>query len=447
MFLMSTIRRYTDKLSVTKRKVLANVYWAVLGKVVRIVSELFVGILVARYLGPAQYGTMSYVISFVSLFSILATFGLDNIEIRELARNQVTKEVLIGTAFRLKLVLACITFVIIGGVVLAFETDRFTQIMIMVYAVSVIVNSIGVIRNYFTSIVLNEYVVKTEIFRTIVGMGIKLLLLLFRAPLAWFIIAVTFDSILVASGYLYSYASKVGRVSDWAYSGQVARYLLRHSFPLLLSGAAVLIYQRIDQVMIRHMIDSASVGYFSIAAKFTELIQFLPLVMSHTIAPLLIRARETNRETYHRKRQQFVDVIVWTALLLAVAVSLSSFWLVRLTYGAQYLKAVPVLQILAFKSVGMALQASSGQLIIIEHLQKWAVIRNLIGVVICVGMNLLLIPKFGIVGSAWATIITVVFTGCLANVFIPPYYPVLKIQLRALLLGWRELLHVRTLWA
>ena len=447
MFLMSTIRRYTDKLSVTKRKVLANVYWAVLGKVVRIVSELFVGILVARYLGPAQYGTMSYVISFVSLFSILATFGLDNIEIRELARNQVTKEVLIGTAFRLKLVLACITFVIIGGVVLAFETDRFTQIMIMVYAVSVIVNSIGVIRNYFTSIVLNEYVVKTEIFRTIVGMGIKLLLLLFRAPLAWFIIAVTFDSILVASGYLYSYASKVGRVSDWAYSGQVARYLLRHSFPLLLSGAAVLIYQRIDQVMIRHMIDSASVGYFSIAAKFTELIQFLPLVMSQTIAPLLIRARETNRETYHRKRQQFVDVIVWTALLLAVAVSLSSFWLVRLTYGAQYLKAVPVLQILAFKSVGMALQASSGQLIIIEHLQKWAVIRNLIGVVICVGMNLLLIPKFGIVGSAWATIITVVFTGCLANVFIPPYYPVLKIQLRALLLGWRELLHVRTLWA
>ena len=168
-------------------------YWAVLGKVVRIVSELFVGILVARYLGPAQYGTMSYVISFVSLFSILATFGLDNIEIRELARNQVTKEVLIGTAFRLKLVLACITFVIIGGVVLAFETDRFTQIMIMVYAVSVIVNSIGVIRNYFTSIVLNEYVVKTEIFRTIVGMSIKLLLLLFRAPLAWFIIAVTFE--------------------------------------------------------------------------------------------------------------------------------------------------------------------------------------------------------------------------------------------------------------
>ena len=441
------IRRYLEKLSATKRKVLANVYWAMLGKVIRILSELFVGILVARYLGPKQYGLMSYAISFVSLFSILATFGLDNIEIRELSRAHITKEILIGTAFGLKLFFACITLLVIGGVVLAFEPDGFTRAMIMVYSLSVVVNSFGVIRNYFTSIVLNEYVVKTEIFRTLVGAGIKILLLALRAPLAWFIVAVTFDSFLVASGYVYSYHEKVGRIFDWKYDGQVARYLVRHSFPLLLSGAAVLIYQRVDQVMIRNMIDDASVGYFSIAGKFTELILFLPIVMSQTIAPLLIRARETNVAAYVRKRQQFVDVIVWTALILAVFVSLGSSWLIRLTYGRQYLKAIPVLQIMAFKSVGMALTASSGQLIIIEHLQKWAAVRNLIGVAVCVGMNLLLIPRYGIVGSAWATILTVAFTGCLANAFIPPYHPALKIQVKALLLGWRELLRVKTLWA
>ncbi|MGD9612689.1 MAG: flippase [Kiritimatiellia bacterium] len=447
MNMPSILRRYTDKLSAGKRKVLANVCWAMLGKGVRILAEIFVGILVARYLGPEQYGTMSYVVSFVSLFSILATFGLDNIEIRELAQGRVAKEVLIGTAFRLKLVFAAVTYAIIGGVVLAFEADGFTQAMIMVYALSVIVNSIGVIRNYFTSIVLNEYVVKTEIFRTIVGVVIKVALLLLRAPLAWFIVAVTFDSFLVASGYLYSYAAKVGKAADWTYDRRVAGHLVRQSFPLLLSGAAVLIYQRIDQVMIRNMIDNASVGYFSIAGKFTELILFLPIVMSQTIAPLLIRARERDEEVYRRKRQQFVDVIVWTALVLAVGVSLGAPWLVRLTYGPQYLAAVPVLQIMAFKAVGMALAASSGQLVIIENLQKWAVVRNLIGCGVCVGMNFLLIPRYGIIGSAWATIFTVAFTGCLANAFIPPYHSILKIQVKSLLLGWRELLRVRTLWA
>ena len=443
----SIFRRFPDRLSASKRKVLANVGWAMLGKGVRILAEIFVGILVARYLGPEQYGTMSYVVSFVSLFSILATFGLDNIEIRELARGRVAKEVLIGTAFRLKLVFAILTVAIIGGIVLALEPDRFTQAMIMVYATSVVVNSVGVIRNYFTSIVLNEYVVKTEIFRTIVGMAIKVALLLLHAPLAWFVVAVTFESFLVASGYLYAYAAKVGRVSEWRYDRQVAGDLLRHSFPLLLSGAAVLIYQRIDQVMIRNMIDEASVGYFSIAGKFTELILFLPIVMSQTVAPLLVRARERDEEVYRRKRQQFVDVVVWTALLLAVLASLGAPWLVRWTYGRQYLAAVPVLQIMAFKAVGTALTASSGQLVIIEHLQKWAAVRNLIGCAVCVGMNFLLIPRFGIVGSAWATIFTVAFTGCLANAFIPPYHPIMKIQIKSLLFGWRELLGARKLWA
>lgn len=447
MNLKSIIRRYTDKLSAGKRKVLANVAWAVVGKIVRILSEIFVGILVARYLGPQQYGTMSYVVSFVSLFSILATFGLDNIEIRELARGRVAKETLIGTAFRLKLAFAVLTVAIIGVVVWTFEPDRFTQAMIMVYATSVVVNSVGVIRNYFTSIVLNEYVVKTEIFRTAVGMAIKVALLLLRAPLAWFIVAVTFDSFLVASGYLFSYGRKVGKVADWNFDRRVAGHLVRQAFPLLLSGAAVLIYQRIDQVMIRNMIDDSSVGFFSIAGKFTELILFLPIVMSQTVAPLLVRARERDEEVYRRKRQQFVDAVVWTALLLAVLVSASAPWLVRWTYGRQYLAAVPVLQIMAFKAVGMALAASSGQLVIIEHLQKWAAVRNLIGCGVCVGMNFLLIPRFGIVGSAWATIITVAFTGCLANAFIPPYHPILKIQVRSLLLGWRELLGVRKLWA
>ena len=447
MNVKSILRRYTDKLSASKRKVLANVGWAMLGKGVRILAEIFVGILVARYLGPEKYGLMSYVVSFVSLFSILATFGLDNIEIRELARDREAKEVLIGTAFRLKLAFAAITIVLIGGIVLAFEPDRFTQTMIMVYAVSILVNSVGVIRNYFTSIVLNEYVVKTEIFRTVVGMGIKVALLVLRAPLAWFIVAVTFDSLLVASGYLYAYAAKVGKVADWRFDRRVAGHLVRQAFPLLLSGAAVLIYQRIDQVMIRNMIDDASVGYFSIAGKFTELILFLPIVMSQTVAPLLVRTRERDEEIYRQKRQQFVDAIVWTAMLLAVLVCLGAPWLVRWAYGRQYRAASPVLQILAFKAVGTALTASSGQLVIIEHLQKWAVVRNVIGCVVCVGMNYLLIPRFGIVGSAWATIFTVAFTGCLANAFIPPYHAIMKIQIKSLLFGWRELLQVRKLWA
>ena len=73
-----------------RKNILKNVYWAVLGKIINILSGLFVGILVARYLGPENFGLMNYVISYVTLFSILANFGLDNIEIRELSK--ITKK-------------------------------------------------------------------------------------------------------------------------------------------------------------------------------------------------------------------------------------------------------------------------------------------------------------------------------------------------------------------
>ena len=131
------------------------------------------------------------------------------------------------------------------------------------------------------------------------------------------------------------------------------------------------------------------------------------------------------------------------AIILSVLVSFFAYWLIYFTYGDKYLPAVPVLQIMAFKTVGMALSSSSGQIIIMERIHKWAFIRNLIGCLICIVLNILLIPQFGIIGSAWVTIITVAFTGCLANVFIPPYYKIMRMQLYALFLGWIDMLNVR----
>ena len=202
-------------LSFKQKAIVTNVVWSLGGKIVNMVSALFVGILVARYLGPENYGIMNYVISYVSIFTIVATFGMSNIEIRELSRNKEKKNSILGTCFIIRV---CFSLIAYLGVVLSlfvFQIDRFTTIMILVYGLTLFTGISELSRNYFISIVENKYIVKSEIFRTLVGAIVKIGLLFLKAPLEYFIIAQVFDTFLVASGYYYSYKVIVGSVRNW----------------------------------------------------------------------------------------------------------------------------------------------------------------------------------------------------------------------------------------
>lgn len=426
-------------LSTNRRKVVKNVYWAVLGKVVGIASQLLVGIMVARYLGPDQFGLMSYVISYVMLFSVLATFGLDSVEIRELSKNDANRNAIMGTAFALRISFAVLTIFLILLTLWKFEPDRYTFAMVMVYSLTLVCGSFSVIRNYFTSIILNEYVVKTEITRTIIGALIKVVLLLFHCSLTWFIVASTFDFVLVGGGYLYSYRAKAGSVRDWYFDRIVAAMLVRASFPLLLSGTAIVIYQQINAIMIRNMLDNTSVGQFSVGARITELAVFVPIVIAQTVTPLLVKAYQEDPNHYRKKCQHFMDIMVWSSIAISLFLSLLAIPVIRFLYGDKYLNAIPVLQIMAWRTVPMALFSASGQMIVIENIQRYAVVRNLVGCIVSVCLNYLLIPIWGIVGSAVAIVLTMSFAGYFSHMLIRPYHYLVPMQTSALFFGWRRL--------
>lgn len=431
------------KLTNTHKKIFSNVIWSLGGKIVSMASALFVGILVARYLGPEKYGLMNYVISYVALFTVVASFGMNNIEIRELSKHNENRNTILGTCFRLRLMFAVMAYLLMCVTLLIYKSDAFTSAMILTYGLVLFTETGAVLRNYFTSIVKNEYIAKSEIFRTLIGAVVKILLLWFKAPLQYFIIAQLFDSFLVASGYYICYKKSVGSLREWNFDKTLIPYIVKESFPLLLSGAAIIIYQRIDQVMIGNMLSKEDVGYFATAGKFVDLILFIPTVLVQTITPMLVRIKEQNELSYEQKKRTFVSITTWIAIIISFMVSLMAFCLIRYTFGESYIAAIPVLQIMAYKAVGMALSASGGQIIIIERMQKWAFIRNVLGCFLCIILNYYLLPIYGIVGSAAITIFTVLFTGTLSNVLIPQYHSIFKIQMYALFFGWKELAYFK----
>lgn len=433
------------RLSPTKEKIVRNLFWAVTGKVVTLLSGLFVGIIIARHLGPTQYGTMNYVISFVFLFQIFALLGLDNIEIREEARNNEPYNKIIGTAFGLKLSAALFTIVVTILVSYMLEENIYITKLVALYSCSMVASTLNVTRNYFTSQVKNEYVVKTEIAGTIIGIVLKIILLVLNMPLSWFITIMTFDCFIQAFGYCLSYELKVGKIKKWTFDFKYSLYLIRESLPLMLTSAAVLVYQRIDQVMIGNIIDKEAVGYFSVASRFVEVLIYVPTMLTQTISPILVSARKKSQEDYKNKCQLFMNISFWFTMIISLLTSVLSYWIIMLTFGESYIYAAAVLQVLSFKAAFVALSSTAGNMIIIEGLQKWVIVRDILGCIVCVVLNYILLPQYGIMAAAIIAILSNIMAGYVADAIMPQFRHIFVRQTKAILFGWHDMLKIKSI--
>ena len=257
-------------------------------------------------------------------------------EIRELSRVGADISSIMGTAFCLRLFFSFCAIGCLWVSLLAFEKDSLTIYLVLLYSTTLVMQSFNVIRNFFFSKVLNEYVVKAEIFRTLIGAAIKILLLVGKFSLVWFVLASTLEIALISSGYLFAFVRHGDVVTRWRFKWALARKLVGQAFPLLLSGTAVILYQKIDGIMIRNMISNQSLGQYAVATKFTELAIFIPMVIAQTVTPILVKAHERSAQEYVKKRQQFMDFTIWLAIGIAGVLFLLSGPLVRLLYGDSY---------------------------------------------------------------------------------------------------------------
>lgn len=442
---MFFLNKFISKQSSVKLKVLKNVYWAILSKVVNMAGALLVGIFVARYLGPAQYGLMNYVISFVSLFLILANFGFENIEIREESRHPEETAKIIGTTFLLRLLFSLIAYVIIITVAFIYEAEGYTIFLISLYGLVVFSTPFDVIRNYYSSIVKNEYICKVSIARTIWSSTFRVVLLFCKASLIWFVVSLLIDALFLVQGYLYVYKKNGLSIKKWSYDMDTAIYMIQQSFPLLISGAAATIFLKIDQVMIGNMINKESVGYFSVATRFVEVLIFIPGILINTISPILTRTKKNSVEDYYAKAQIFINCVVWGSMFTSVIFCFICYPIIKYTFGEQYILAVRPMQILAFKLVAVSLNIISGQILIIDGKQKLFVIRSLSGCFVCILLNYLIIPLWGINGVAFIVIFTQLIAGYIIHAVIPQYRYVFKMQTKSIFVGWKDFTNIKRL--
>ena len=416
--LSNNINRMLKKINQLKnhqgfRKYFANTSWLFGEKILRMVVGIFVGIWVARYLGPEQFGLFSYAGSFVGLFTAIATLGLDGIVIRELVKDENRRDELIGTAFWLKVMGAFGVLAILAIAVQFTSNDQYTNILIFIIASATIFQSFNVIDFYFQSKVLSKYVVYANIISLFISSIVKIALILYEAPLIAFAWVVLFDSFVLACGFIYFYIknNSTFKIQILEFKKETAISLLKDSWPLILSGIAIMIYVKIDQVMIMQILDAEAVGQYAAAVRLSEAWYFIPMVIASSLFPAIINAKKQSEELYYSRLQKFYSLMLWIAIVIALPMTFFSDWVVNLLYGEQYNQAGNVLMIHIWAGVFVFLGVASGKWLLSENLQIFSTINTAIGAISNIVLNLILIPRFGVEGAAWATVISYAISG------------------------------------
>lgn len=398
------------------KKILVNINWLLLDTAVRMSMSFLVGVWVVRYLGPEKYGFLSYAAAIIAFFSVFAKLGLDAITVRELVDNKIPKEKILGTAFYLKLWGSLLAIILSVITVFLLKGDPLITLVTAIVSFSLVFQASDVIDFWFQSHVISKYVAFARSGACIVSGVFKVYLIMIDASLVWFAAAISVEAFLVAVGFVFAYVRKHGDVMTWRFDKAVARELMMQAWPLILSAISVMIYMRIDQVMIGNMLGYEELGNYTVAVNLSEMWYFIPIIITASVFPAIIQTKKRDNKLYYERLQKLYDIMVWLAIAIAIPMTFLSDWIVQILYGTEYIQAGDVLAIHIWAGIFIFLGASSGKWFIAENLQSLAFRRTLYGMIINVVLNVFLIPCYGMQGAAWATLIGQSFAAYFSDV-------------------------------
>lgn len=388
-------------------RIVDNISWLFFDKILRMGVGLLVGVWVARYLGPEQFGQMNYAIAFVALFGAIAGLGLNGIVIRDIVRDPESANVTLGTAFILQafagllaMVLAIVTIAILK------PDDEFTRIMVIVMSVSLILKATDAIKYWFEAHVQSRYVVWIENGVFVIMAMFRVAMILTEASLMAFVWLTLVETLIISIGLVWLYVTRISLSELFNVSISRAKTLMNDSWPLLFSAIAVTLYMRIDMIMLEEMSSAREVGIYAAATRISEIWYFIPMVIVSSVSPSLVVLFNKNKALYLSGLRRLYSLMFWLSIIGSSLIFAFSEFIATTLFGNEFSGTASVLSIHLWSGIAVFLGVASSQYLLIEQLQKYSLYRTLIGVVFNVALNLIFIPSMGAKGAALATLIS-----------------------------------------
>ena len=379
--------------------------WLLGGKIVNMILSFFVSLATARYLGPDNFGSINYVAAYVSFFSSITSLGLSVIVIKEISMGKEDDNEVIWTGILMRFLTA--VFSTIAVIALVSITDKSDPLMVKIAileSIAILASAFDTFMYWFQGKLLGKY---TSIASVVAYIGMSLYriyLLANNADILWFAFATSVDTLLLSLILMLCYVRENGFRPKA--SVRLGKSLMKQSYHYMISGLIAILYSKIDQIMLKQMLDTYSVGLYTAALTIAGLWGMIPSAFIQSVSPILYKNAEENRGMFYKRLRQSYAGIWLLNICWSLGVSIFSYWVIYLLYGKAYLGARGALVIVVWYTGITSIGSLTQVYLATENKNKYVNYFALAGLVTDVVLNALLIPKMGILGAAIATLIT-----------------------------------------
>lgn len=410
-----------------------NASWLVFEKAIRIFTTTFVAFYIARYLGPKDFGQLSYALAWLAILGSVASLGLDGIALREISFHPDRVNTILSTGIGMRLLASlalvaaiCVSYFLFGNNI-AIES-------VLLASCALIFQSLNLCEIFFQAKAQSKKIIKFQVIQSFISSLIKLFIIYINGSLELLLWSYVFDAFLLGIGVYNKCQKQAGiNISLINFDFKVGRRLLKAAFPILLSGLSIATYMKIDLIMLEGMASSDQLGAYSAAAKLSESWYFLPVAISSAFSPLLFKLKTQSHEAFELKIKELYSLLIWGSAFIGVVVSIYSADIIRIIFGSRYDQAGQVLVVHIWSGIFVCIGLVNSLSLLSNDKLYQNLIRTLLGALINVMLNLLLIPIFGALGAAYSTLLAYAFTAWISAIFFKNGFYEFMLPIKSLL--------------
>ena len=375
--------------------------------------QLLIFITLARYLGTEQFGLLSYCFAINSIFIFFNTFGLESILVKRIHDHKHLAEVYLADVLLIRVFTSLVSVFTINlvGLLLLAPNEHFFLFILSLYHLFL---PIKAVENYLQAQQRSYIYSKVAISAILLGTVFRALGLYYQADALWFYIAYLVDAFalfILVLCLLYRERIELKFSLDY----QRIKLFLREGYPLMLAGGIAFLYMKVDQIMLGKILGNDAVAIYVSATKLSEAWFFIGFSLIAVYFPVFLDHKKKSRKHYRIALVNFGSKLIWLSILLALLVSIFSDFIITLLLGEVYLASADVLAITIWCVPLTYIGAITAKMFVADNQNTQVFHRNLIGLMVNIGLNLWLIPAYGAIGAALASLIAQFFAYYLLN--------------------------------